>query len=116
MQEFVTAHPFYTLIIVSVVVYGLRKTVSDFKNTTVGEERMSNDIQQQKKNVKLYSADGALLQEYNGVYIEYEDTNVYTLSHEYEGRCFLRIEKGANMLLMVEWYGEDKTKEDVKNV
>jgi len=114
MQEFLTEHPFYTLIIVSVVVYGLQKIVSNFKNTTVGEGRMSSDAQQQKKNVKLYSADGTLLQEYNGVYVEYEDTNVYTLSHEYEGRCFLRIEKGANMLLMVEWYSEDESKEDEK--
>jgi len=115
MQEFIMEHPFYTLIIVSVVIYGLRKIVSDFKNITTGEESMSSDIPQ-KKNVKLYSADGTLLQEYNGVYIEYEDTNVYILSHEYEGRCFLRIEKGANMLLMVEWHGEDESKEDAIDV
>jgi len=116
MQEFVTEHPFHTLIIVSVVVYGLRKIVSDFKNTTTGEDSMSNDTKPQKKNVKLYSADGTLLQEYNGVYIEYEDTNVYILSRKYEGRCFLRIEKGANMLLMVEWYSEDESKEDAIDV
>ena len=108
MQEFLIAHPFYTLLIVSVVVYGLRKTVIDLKNITTGEETMSNDIPKPKKSVKLFSADGTLLQEYNEVYIEYENTNVYMLSHEYEGRCFLRIEKGSNMLLIVECYTESK--------
>jgi len=108
MMEFLIAHPFYTLIIVSVVVYGIRKIVSDFKNTTTGEEIMSNNTPKPKKSVKLFSAEGILLQEYNNVYVEYEDTNIYLLSNEYEGRCFLRIEKGANMLLIVECYAEEE--------
>jgi len=58
--------------------------------------------------VKLFTADGTLLQEYNDVYVEYEDTNIYMLSNEYEGRCFLRIEKGSNMLLIVECYTEEE--------
>ena len=109
MQEFLIEHPFYTLIIVSVVVYGLRKTVSDFKKIRTGEQMDdNNDIPKPKKSLKLFSADGTLLQEYNDIYVEYEDTNIYLLSREYEGRCFLRIEKGANMLLIVECYAESK--------
>jgi len=108
MQEFLIAHPFYTLMIAGVVVYGLRKTVIDLKNITTGEEIMNNDIPKPKKSVKLFSAEGTLLQEYSDVYVEYEDTNIYLLSREYEGRCFLRIEKGSNMLLIVECYTESK--------
>ena len=107
MQEFLIAHPFYTLLIVSVVMYGLGKTVIDFKKITTGETMYdNNDIPKPKKSVKLFSTDGTLLQEYNNVYVEYEDTNIYLLSHEYEGRCFLRIEKGSNMLLIVECYAD----------
>ena len=112
MQEFLTAHPFYTLIIAGVVVYWMRKRVINFNKITTGEGIMSNDIPKPKKSVKLFSAEGTLLQEYNDVYVEYEDTNIYLLSNEYEGRCFLRIEKGANMLLIVECY--DKSNEDAK--
>jgi len=111
MQEFLMAHPFYTLMIVSVVVYGIRRTMSDLTDTTTGEEIMTssnNDTPKQKKSVKLLSAEGTLLQEYNDVYVEYEDTNIYLLSHEYKGRCFLRIEKGANMLLIVECYSDNE--------
>ena len=113
MQEFLIAHPFYTLIIAGVVVYWMRKRVINFNKITTGEQmNSSNDIPKPKKSVKLFSADGTLLKEYNDVYVEYEDTNIYLLSNEYEGRCFLRIEKGRNMLLIVECY--DKSNEDAK--
>jgi len=107
MQEFLMAHPFYTLIIAGVVIYWIRKRVINFNKITTGEA-MNNDITKPKKSVKLFTADGTLLQEYNDVYVEYEDTNIYLLSHEYKGRCFLRIEKGANMLLIVECYVEEE--------
>jgi len=113
MQEFLIAHPFYTLIIAGVVIYWMRKRVINFNKITTGETMHdNNDIPKPKKSVKLFSAEGTLLQEYNDVYVEYEDTNIYLLSNEYEGRCFLRIEKGANMLLIVECY--DKSNEDAK--
>jgi len=112
MQEFLMAYPFYSLVIVSVVVYGIRDIVSDLTtDAKTGEEILSSnnsDTPQAKKSVKLLSAEGTLLQEYNDVYVEYEDTNIYLLSHEYKGRCFLRIEKGSNMLLIVECYSDNE--------
>ena len=111
MQEFLIAHPFYTLVIVGVVVYWMRKKVINFNKITTGE---NDNIPKPKKSVKLFNAEGILLQEYNDIYVEYEDTNIYLLSREYEGRYFLRIEKGSNMLLIVECY--DKSNEDAIDV
>jgi len=116
MQEFLVAHPFYTLIIAGVGVYWIRKRVINFNKITTGSTMNdNNDIPKPKKSVKLFGAEGTLLQEYNDVYVEYEDTNIYLLSREYEGRCFLRIEKGANMLLIVTCYAESK-EDAIKNV
>jgi len=72
------------------------------------EKDMSEQIPLPKKSIKLLSADGTLLYEYNDTYIDYEGTNVYMLSKQYCGKCFLRIEKGANMLLIVECYADNE--------
>ena len=54
-----------------------------------------------KKSIKLFKENGELILEYKDVYITYWDKNIYFLSKEYEGECFVRIDKGVNMLLVV---------------
>jgi hypothetical protein len=57
-----------------------------------------------KKSVKLFTRDGALLYEYKDVYLSHWDENIYHLYHEHEGESFMRIHKGADMLLLSENY------------
>jgi hypothetical protein len=64
-----------------------------------------------KKSIKLLSKEGVLLYEYKDVYLSRWDTNMYDLSYEYEGKSFIRIDKGVDMLLLVESYQDENTKE-----
>jgi hypothetical protein len=57
-----------------------------------------------KKFVKLFTKDGALLYEYKDVYLSHWDKNIYHLSYKYEGKSFMRIHKGSDMLLLSENY------------
>jgi len=57
-----------------------------------------------KKSVKLFSQDGNLLYEYRDVYLTHWDDTIYLLSYEHDGKTFMRIDKGVDMLLMVESY------------
>ena len=57
-----------------------------------------------KKSVKLLTKDGALFYEYKDVYLRHWDKNIYHLSYEYEGKSFMRIHKGTDMLLLSENY------------
>ena len=68
------------------------------------EKVKSNTPKRPKKSVKLYTHDGVLLHEYKDVYLTHWDENIYFLSYEYEGKSFLRIDKGTDMLLLVESY------------
>ena len=54
------------------------------------------------KSIKLMNMDGVVLQEYKDVYLDHWDKNIYFLSYEYEGKSFVRIDKGENILLVGE--------------
>ena len=55
------------------------------------------------KSIKILNQNGELLLEYKDCYISYLDKTTYLLSHEYKGEAFLKIDKGNNMLLVVEF-------------
>ena len=64
-----------------------------------------------KKSVKLFTQDGVLLYEYKDVYLTRWDVNIYFLSYTCDGESFLRIDKGADMLLLAESYMGSEEKE-----
>ena len=101
------------LLFFAIIIFIAKKSKHKSYKNKKKEKDMSEQIPLPKKSIKLLSADGILLYEYNDVYIEYENTNIYMLSKQYRGKCFLRIEKGANMLLIVECYA-DTEKQDLK--
>ncbi len=55
-----------------------------------------------KKSIRLISADGTVLFEYKDLFLSRSSTGVYKLSKEYKGESAIEIDKGADMLLMVE--------------
>ncbi len=59
-----------------------------------------------KKSIKLFTQEGLLLYEYNDIFITHWDANIYLLSRTNNGKTFLRMDKGAGMLLVVESYEE----------
>jgi len=67
-----------------------------------------------KKSVQLLTKDGILLYEYKDVYLTHWDKSIYFLSYEYEGKSFLRIDKGADMLLLVESYQDKNIKNEIE--
>ena len=72
------------------------------------EKIKSSNPERPKKSVKLLTKDGVLLYEYKDVYLTHWDKSIYHLSYEYEGKSFLRIDKGVGMLLLAESYMDDK--------
>ena len=75
------------------------------------ENTRAGNPQRPKKSVKLLTKDGVLLYEYKDVYLTHWDKSIYHLSYEYEGKSFLRIDKGVDMLLLAESYMDDKEQE-----
>ena len=55
-----------------------------------------------KKNVTLFDEHGSKVLEYKNVYVTHWDTNIYLFSKEVEGKSFAKIDKGENMLLVIE--------------
>ena len=55
-----------------------------------------------KKNVRLLDEHGSILLEYKDVYVTHWDTNVYLFSKEIDGKSFAKIDKGENMLVVIE--------------
>ena len=75
------------------------------------EKIESSTPERPKKSVKLLTKEGVLLYEYRDVYLTHWETSIYCLSYEYEGKSFLRIDKGADMLLLAESYIDIKDEE-----
>ena len=57
---------------------------------------------QPKKSIKLISAEGTILFEYKDLFLSRTGSGVYKLSKEYKGSSVIEIDKGADMLLLVE--------------
>ena len=69
------------------------------KPSTPGSHRSSSNP---KKSIKLISANGSVLFEYKDLFLSRSSNGVYKLSKEYEGESIVEIDKGADMLLLVE--------------
>jgi hypothetical protein len=66
-----------------------------------------------QKSIKLLNASGKLLLEHTDCYVTHFSQTLYLLSHQYKGEAFLKIDKGSDMLLLIENYTQGKT--DAKN-
>jgi hypothetical protein len=69
-----------------------------------------------QKSIKLFNASGTLLLEYTDCYVTHFSQTLYLLSHQYQGEAFLKIDKGSDMLLLIETHlqGETDAKNEVK--
>ena len=75
------------------------------------EQIESSNPERPKKSVKLLTKKGVLLYEYRDVFLTHWDKSIYCLSYEYKGKSFLRIDKGADMLLLAESYIDTQDEE-----
>ncbi|WP_151900481.1 hypothetical protein [Sulfurimonas hydrogeniphila] len=68
-----------------------------------------------QKSIKLFNASGEVLLEYRDCYVSHFSQTLYLLSHQYCGDAFLKIDKGSDMLLLIENYtqGESDAKNEV---
>jgi len=78
---------------------------------TMRDNKKSLSSPKPKKSVKLFTRDGTLLYEYKDVYLSNCDNNIYHLYYEYEGESFMRMHKGADMLLLSENYIDENKME-----
>ena len=101
MEKVSIAVMFITMFVVGIIT--LIIMALKYLNSKDEEIKLSSP-QRPKKSVKLFTKDGVLLYEYRDVYLTRWDVGIYFLSYEYNGENFLRIDKGADMLLLAESY------------
>ncbi len=95
-----------TIILISILGTGAILLALKALQGTSNKEEQVKITPKPKKLVHLFNRDGKLLYEYKDVYLTHWDSTIYLLSYEYKGSIFMRIDKGKDMLLMVECYME----------
>ena len=91
-----------TIILLSILGIGAILLALKALQGTSNKEEQVKITPKAKKLVQLFNRDGKLLYEYKDVYLTHWDSTIYLLSYEYKGSTFMRIDKGKDMLLMVE--------------
>ena len=82
-------------IIALFIVFGLQREKKPL-------QEKNEEAEAQKKLFKLFNGEGTLIKEYRDVYVTHWDKNIYYLCHEYRGKHCIRIDKGEDMLLIIE--------------
>ena len=85
----------------SILVFGV--TFLAFKSKKQSDAKKEDDKHPSPlKIVKLYNAEGKLLQTYEGVYIKRWEARIYNLYTKKDGKHIIKLDIGANMLLTSE--------------
>ncbi len=103
------------LLIVLLGLFSLAAAFIALRKEVPKQEKQNKDeaIPLPQKSIKLFSSSGTLLLEHRDCYVTHFSTTLYLLSHHYKGEAFLQIDKGSDMLLLIENYTQGET--DAKN-
>jgi len=108
-----------TLLITLLGIFSLTVTFIALRKVPLQKEELDNQdkaIPLPQKSIKLFNASGKLLLEHTNCYVTHFSQTLYLLSHQYKGEAFLKIDKGSDMLLLIENHlqGETDAKNEVK--
>ncbi|WP_151899638.1 hypothetical protein [Sulfurimonas hydrogeniphila] len=93
-------------------IFSLTVTFIALRNAPLKKEDIHNQdkpVPLPQKSIKLFNASGKLLLEYTDCYVTHFSQTLYLLSHQYKGEAFLKIDKGSDMLLLIENHLEGET-------